>query len=497
MIKHWLGSEESFHAYMEAIEKAEVRRAEHEAKVRASNDEDEDDEEDYFPSIYQLIGDVAVVKISGSLVPGQALWMRYYGVLGYDDIKNALVKAVSDQKAKSILLHSNSGGGAVNGVQEAQTFISAVAKVKPMSVYSEFCCSAAYWLASAAGHITTSATAINGSIGVVRVAMEYSKQMEDNGVGVKVFRSGRYKMLVNPYEKLSEEAITEEQAKLNDLYDIFTAAVAANRGVSQTVVDTTMGQGREFLGRRGLEAGLVDALGSFEDALTYSRAKGSQFQQNTLNFQGGATRVVAGATTVDHNAATSNQTGTEMHLNQAQLAALAGGASMEDVLAMSTAGDAEQAPKDDKQPAATAEAPEAQKEPAATATDTSVAAYLKSELATAQAEAFAAKAELKAATEKAEAATADVAALAGIVQASVKHLHVALGKTEDVGAMSASQLVAAYSAACTAMQDKFKVGGVAKTTAAVIEDKPKAEAAQLLIAPRDEAAIKSLFKNKR
>ena len=79
-----------------------------------------------------------------------------------------------------------------------------------------------------------------------------------------------------------------------------------------------------------------------------------------------------------------------------------------------------------------------------------------------------------------------------MVQASVQSMHVALGKKLDTTKMSATELVAEHNSAKTAMVENFKTGGVARSTAST-QEKPAA----LLIAPRDAAAVKSMFNTKR
>lgn len=83
---------------------------------------------------------------------------------------------------------------------------------------------------------------------------EYSKAFEKEGITKTVMRAGRYKALGNPYEPLSEDGKAEIQAKLDDLYQLFMGTVARNRGTTAIIADQVMGQGREFLGKRGLDA---------------------------------------------------------------------------------------------------------------------------------------------------------------------------------------------------------------------------------------------------
>lgn len=489
----WLGTEASFEVYEKALPLAQAKQAEWEART-----DKEDDEEPDFPPLYERMGDVGVIKIEGSLIPGEAGWLRYFGITGYADIKAAVLEGLADKGAKSLMIFSNSGGGSVAGVEDAESFIAQVAQHKPMSAYSEFSASAAYWLTSAAGHITTSSTGVNGSLGVIRVVTEYSKAFEKEGVTKTVMRAGRYKALGNPFEPLSEDGKAEIQSKLDDLYQIFIDVVARNRGTTAIIADQVMGQGREFLGKRGLEAGLVDSIGDFESALAYARANRKLATKKTTNFAGTATASVAQASVVADNAATTNLTGTQMHLTPEQLAAVAAGASVEEVTGQAAvtltpeqqaAADAEAARVAAEAEAAAAAAAEAEAAAAAnTPADGEVVKFLKAELAAAQSEASTLKTQNQALAAQVTALKADLTAVTAVVQASVQSMHVALGKKLDTTKMSATELVAEHNSAKTAMVENFKPGGVARSTAST-QEKPAAP----LISPRDAAAAKTMF----
>ena len=478
----WMGTEDSFQAYEKAVPLAETKHAEWLASSEGSDEPD-------FPPLYERVGDVGVIKISGSLIPGEAGFLRYYGITGYADIKAAVLEGIADKGAKSLMVYSDSGGGSVAGVEDAEAFIRSASTVKPMNAFSEFSASAAYWLTSAAGHITAASTSINGSLGVIRVVTEYSKAFEKEGITKTVMRAGRYKALGNPYEPLSEDGKAEIQAKLDDLYQLFMGTVARNRGTTAIIADQVMGQGREFLGKRGLDAGLVDAIGDLEDALTYAKANRTLAARKPANFGASATASVAQASAMNDNAATSNPTGTTMILTPEQLAAVAAGASVEEVTGKAAT------PTPEEQAAADAAAQaEAQAVADATAAAESNAEVdaLKAQLAEAQAATDAAVAETQALAAKLEATEANLAAVTPVLQASVKNLHIALGKKVDTSAMSVSELVAEHDSAKAAVVDKFKVGGVARSTAST-------ETAKVvpLIAPRDAAAAKTMFNIKR
>jgi ClpP class serine protease len=57
------------------------------------------------------------------------------------------------------------------------------------------------------------------------------------------------------------------QAVVDAIADVFVSDVARYRGVSTDAVEADFGQGGVFVGRAGVDAGLVDGVGSFEQAL--------------------------------------------------------------------------------------------------------------------------------------------------------------------------------------------------------------------------------------
>lgn len=496
----WLGTDDSYEAVTKARELAEAKKAKWEARENYS----EDDDMPPMEPLYERIGNVGVIKIKGSLIQGEAGWMRYFGIVGYDDIKSAAVQGLADKDAKTLMILSDSGGGSVAGLDDASNFLRSISQLKPMSAYSEFSASAAYWLTSNASHITTGSTAMNGSLGILRVHTDYSKAMEKDGVTKTILRAGRYKALFNNYEPLSADALAEEQGKLDDLYDMFIGAVARNRGTSTIIADQVMGQGREFLGKRGVDAGLVDAVGTFDDALAYARSNRTLGGKTSANFGASATATIAQARAMADNAATSNILGTDMHLTPEQLAAVAAGTPVDQVVAAANAAQAAKTPEQIAAEAAAAAAAQVAADAAAEAAAQEAAAQaaaaadaanpeaaaLRAELATAQTENATLQAQVQALTGEVATLKADLTAVGGVVEASVKNLNIALGKTVDLSKLSATELVAAHAEAGRLAQEKFKVGTVARSTAATTPEKKPVAA---LIAPRDAAAMRDVF----
>lgn len=217
------------------------------------------------PYNFSMQGNIGVVSVRGSLVNNNSQYNKYFGVTSYNDIRSAMLYA-AEQGASSTLLDITSGGGAVSGVSDMADFIANFdANVMPVYTFTDgTMASAAYWLGSSARNVFASKTAMVGSIGVIMTHMEQSKMLEKMGITVNVIRAGEHKALLNSYEPATQAALDNAAVQLAHVYDIFVSHVADSRGVSFQHADRVMGQGREFIGQQAADAGLVDAISTFD-----------------------------------------------------------------------------------------------------------------------------------------------------------------------------------------------------------------------------------------
>jgi signal peptide peptidase SppA len=422
------------------------------------------------PSMLDVQNGVGIVSIQGSMIPGSAGFMRMFGAVGYADIQDALLEAVADKGVHAILLNIDSGGGAVAGVNDAAKMIADVNKVKPVVTYTGgTMASAALWLGSSAGKMYSSETAITGSLGVLMVHASRARQLENDGVKVTVIRAGKDKALMNPYEDLTEKALEDAQSKADALYDVFLSHVADSRGMSLTAADAAFGQGREFVGKQAVKAGLIDEIGSFTDAFMYAQSLKSSANKPAVRTKGGA---VAGM-----QADNSAEEGAPMPkpITPEYLAALAAGIDLEVDEAAEAAAKAE---------ADAAAAAKAEADAAAAVVEPTIES-LQAELEQAKLSAEAALAEsatLKAKVESLEAAQGGLLAFA---RNSIKAMSVPLNL--EASAVADSEVLAEHARVSELFKSKFKVGGVAAAKPDEVEGKPKAA----LVNPLFVHAVKS------
>jgi signal peptide peptidase SppA len=418
-------------------------------------------------SEYSLHGNVAVVSVSGPLVNIDSPLARFFGMASYPIIRNDLIGASQDQNTKAIVLSISSGGGTPNGLSDTSALIRQISDAGiPVYAHADgIMGSAATWLGVSADKVFASDLATVGSIGVVAVHKDYTKALENEGIKATVLRSGEFKALGGPYEPLTDKAKAELQSKMDKLNELFVNHVAERRGVSPAVVDSRMGQGREFIGAQAQAVGLIDGITSL-DKLVQS-LQGSIDQRKPTH-------------------GTENPTVKKRLLTQQAVNLIAEGVEITAAVA-----DTPEVPKDAPQTPEALETPEPKEAaPAAqgevvsatleaTPSDPSLVSYLQAQVAESQEKLLAAN--LKAAQMETEmtAMKATHDQMKGIVAISVNRMRVAMGGASmDLSSLPAEVILAEHSKALGDFTKTFPVGGVA--AAASVEPEAQTPAAQAI-----------------
>ena len=252
-------------------------------------DEDGDDDSSSGPAPYQVTSDgIAQIDICGTLVAKSSGMNALSGLTSYADIATQFAAALADPMVTGIALMVNSPGGEVTGMLDLGDAIFAARGTKPIISIVDCAASAAYCLASAADAVVVSRTAIVGSIGVIALHLDQSGADAQNGLRYTAIYAGDRKNDGNPHEALSPEAQAFMQGRIDQVYGMFTSAVARNRGMADAKVRGT--QAAIYMGADGINVGLADSLGNADDAAAMLRRAISAGSKTVLAVH------VAGAT---------------------------------------------------------------------------------------------------------------------------------------------------------------------------------------------------------
>lgn len=209
------------------------------------------------PEIVQKLGKVAVLNISGVLLPKCSTLEKVCGAMSCADIRTACKQLAADPVVETVILNFDSPGGVVQSIVETARAISSLGNSKATIAYTNGdMCSAAYWLATACHEIIASESACVGSIGVRLSLLTYAEALKKEGVKLEAFSGGLWKTLGEPARDMTDDERALLQAGVDKIYAQFKATVSAARpGVSEETM-----QGQTFDGDEAKEAGLVDLL---------------------------------------------------------------------------------------------------------------------------------------------------------------------------------------------------------------------------------------------
>lgn len=226
---------------------------------------------------YDNINGVAVIQVQSVLTKGTTLFSYLFGGTSMAKTQANFNQAVQDPSVKAIVLHVDSPGGSVDGTQELSNAIFAARGQKPIVALADgMMASAAYWVGSAADAIyMTSDTTVLGSIGVVAAHVDVSKAEEQMGVKVTEITAGEFKRVASNHAPLTPEGRATIQDQVDQIYSVFLGDVARNRGAaSMQDVHDRMANGRIFMGKKAIDAGLADGVSSLS-ALVGSLSQGA------------------------------------------------------------------------------------------------------------------------------------------------------------------------------------------------------------------------------
>ena len=218
----------------------------------------DDDEEELGYELAGPAGDIAVISVRGVLLQRGCWWWH-----GYDTLAAAFSRALTDGRARAVVLDLDSPGGYVAGCFDAVRRMRADADAagKPVvAVSNERCYSAAYAIACVADAIVVPETAGVGSVGVIGTMVSWSAALEAAGVDVRVIVSGAEKADGHPAQPLSDGAVAREQARVDQLAEVFFAWVADRRPLDRDAIAALQAGIR--LGPEAVAAKLADRVGT-------------------------------------------------------------------------------------------------------------------------------------------------------------------------------------------------------------------------------------------
>jgi len=216
------------------------------------------------PSGYSKGAGIAVISIIGTLVTRGSFLETQSGLMSYDRIKQQVAAADRDEEVTSILLDIHTAGGSCLGCFECCEMIHAVSRRRPViAVVNSMACSAGYSIAAAANKIVIPPSGLCGSIGVVYLHIDRSRQLHQDGLTPTFIFTGKHKIDANEFQPLSDAARSDAQAEIDSSYDQFVKGLAKHRPkLSEAAYRAT--EAKVYKGAEAVGLGLADEIGTIE-----------------------------------------------------------------------------------------------------------------------------------------------------------------------------------------------------------------------------------------
>ena len=213
---------------------------------------------------------IAIIHVEGAIVPGNI----GFNTAGSGGIVKNINKARDDKNVKGIVLRVNSPGGDVyassmitNALEEFQSTGRPV-----ITSMGDIAASGGVWVTTTSEEIWAEETTLTGSIGVYSIVPDFSPLEKWAGMnydGVSMTKAGS---VYDLSRGMNEDLNKQFRENTENMYKNFVTKVANNRDMEFSDVLKFAG-GRIWRGDTALELGLVDKLGSLDDAVASMASK--------------------------------------------------------------------------------------------------------------------------------------------------------------------------------------------------------------------------------
>jgi protease-4 len=213
---------------------------------------------------------LAIIYATGMIMTGKSQ-SDFLGesTMGSDTMIKAIREANKDATVKAIVLRVDSPGGSALASDLMWHELGLVKKPFVVSM-GDVAASGGYYIAMGANRVFADPGTITGSIGVVGGKFALNGLYNKIGITTETISRGKNSGVLSSTHGFSDNERESMQRLLNDVYDQFVSKAAAGRKMDKVQLEK-LARGRVYTGSAALKIGLVDELGSLDDAVAYAK----------------------------------------------------------------------------------------------------------------------------------------------------------------------------------------------------------------------------------
>ncbi|WP_157605459.1 signal peptide peptidase SppA [Schlesneria paludicola] len=215
---------------------------------------------------------IAVVSAVGPIVSGVSQ-SGFFGdeSMGSTTMIKAIRQARDDDSVKAVILRVDSPGGSALASDLMWHELETLDGKKPLIVsMGDVAASGGYYIAMGADRIFAEPGTLTGSIGVVGGKVALEKFFAKIGITTSVVQRGKNAGVLSTTKPWTDAERDAMQKMMNDIYAQFTQKAAAGRKMDYDKLEK-LARGRVYTGTQALNLGLVDELGTLDDAIAYAK----------------------------------------------------------------------------------------------------------------------------------------------------------------------------------------------------------------------------------
>lgn len=227
---------------------------------------------------YSSKNNIAVLYATGEIVDGASTGINYQKLVPI------ITQLADDDNIKGLVLRVNSPGGSAFGsdqIGEALDYFQS--KKKPLAVsMGDYAASGGYWISCGADRIFADPLTITGSIGIFGLIPNVKGLADKVGVNLQSVATNPDADFPTMYTPMNERQLAIMQKYVNSGYDRFIKRVAKGRKMSEAKV-RLIAEGRVWNAMKAKEIGLVDELGSLNNAIEWTAKKADVFSKYDIS----------------------------------------------------------------------------------------------------------------------------------------------------------------------------------------------------------------------
>ena len=217
---------------------------------------------------------VAVIEVEGLLANRRESNLLEPGENPLALFAEQLDKAEADPRVQAVVLRINSPGGTVTAsdIMYDRVMQFRQRTHKPVIASTQdIAASGGYYVACAADRIVSQPTGIVGSVGVIFLSLNFEGTLSKIGVRSDAIKSGTHKDMGSPLRTLTAEERTMFQDMIDQYYTRFRGVVQERRKITDPAKMAVIGDGRVMTAQQAFGLGMVNQLGSLDDAIVLAQ----------------------------------------------------------------------------------------------------------------------------------------------------------------------------------------------------------------------------------